>query len=69
MNIQSILYAFFLLIIAVLSVAASSIGIQCYGDRTAETNYKFLVANLVMAVLLLVCTIGSIAVAVYTPSY
>lgn len=69
MNIQTIIYASFLLIIAVLSVAASSIGIQCYGDRTGETNYKFLVANLVMAVLLLVATIGSIAVAVYTPSY
>jgi hypothetical protein len=69
MNIQSILYAFFLLIIAVLSVAASSIGIQCYGDRTGESNYKFLVANLIMALLLLVCTIGSIAVAVYAPSY
>lgn len=69
MNISSMFYAFFLMIIAVFSVAASSIGIQCYSDKEKGTNYNFLIANLVMALLLMLSAFGSMAVAFNTPSY
>jgi len=69
MNISSMFYAFFLMIIGIFSVAASSIGIQCYSDKPRDTNYNFLIVNLVLALLLMLSAFGSMAVAFYVPSY
>lgn len=69
MNIWSMFYAFFLMIIGIMSVAASSIGLQCYSDKEKGTNYNFLIANLVLSLVLILSAFGSMAVAFNVPSY
>lgn len=69
MNISSFFYAFCLMIIAVFSIATSSIGMQCYADKEKGTNYNFLIANLVMALVLLLSAFASMVVAFNTPVY
>ena len=52
-----------MLIAGVMSIAVSSIGIQCYDEnkKTKEKrghNYKFIIANLILAILMVLLSFG-----------
>jgi hypothetical protein len=54
--------AIFIIIVAVFSIAATSIGIQCFSEKndTTSSNYKFLIANLVLSIILVLICVGGI---------
>ena len=63
MNQQLVAFGVFLLVVGVVSIASSSIGINCYNKcdeqkKESKNNFNFLVLNLVLAILLTLASIG-----------
>jgi hypothetical protein len=57
MNQQLVAFGVFLLIVGIVSIASSSIGINCYNNcadqkNAHKNNFNFLVLNLVLSILL-----------------
>lgn len=60
---QLIAFGVFLLVVGVVSIASSSIGINCYNScdeqkQASKSNFNFLVVNLVLSILLTLAAIG-----------
>jgi hypothetical protein len=73
MNQQLLAFGVFLLVVGVVSIASSSIGINCYNNcsdqKTAHmNNFNFLVLNLVLSILLTLAALGFIYLQVAQPS-
>lgn len=63
MNQQLVAFGVFLLVVGVVSIASSSIGINCYNScpdqkESNKNNFNFLVVNLVLAILLTLASLG-----------
>jgi uncharacterized membrane protein YidH (DUF202 family) len=63
MNQQLLAFGVFLLVVGVVSIASSSIGINCYNNckdqkEANKNNFNFLVLNLVLAILLTLGAVG-----------
>jgi len=68
--VKVIIFAIVLILMAIFSIAASSIGINCYnsnGDFKSKhgKNYGFMVFSLIMAILLLILGVAIIALRIY----
>lgn len=64
MNTQMFLTAISLLLVGILSIATSSIAIECYNaneamKNTKKDNYNFIIVNLTFAILMVVVSLAS----------
>jgi uncharacterized membrane protein YidH (DUF202 family) len=72
MNQQLLAFGVFLLVVGVISIASSSIGINCYNNCTEQkeekkSNFNFLVLNLVLAIVLTLAAAGFLYLVVAQP--
>ena len=73
MNQQLLAFGVFLLVVGVVSIASSSIGINCYNNcadqkEAKKSNFNFLVLNLVLAIVLTLAAGGFLYLVVAQPS-
>jgi hypothetical protein len=64
MNTQMFLTAISLLLVGILSIATSSIAIECYNanetmKNTKKDNYNFIIVNLTFAILMVIVSLAS----------
>jgi len=73
MNQRLLAFGVFLLVVGIVSIASSSIGINCYNNSPDEkeakkSNFNFLVLNLVLAIALTFASAGFLYLVVAYPS-
>ena len=70
-NVKALMMACFLLCASVFIVASSSIGLECGNTTDYKTkkkdNFNFLIALVVMGVLCILCSFGSMYLGVTMP--
>ena len=69
MNTQMFGTAISLLLVGILSIAASSIALECYNKNESmknekKDNYNFLIVNLVVAIIMVLVSFASMYLAV-----